>query len=181
MAWISSTINAWQGAGTPLRRDALTTAPLMVSTSEMCIRDRSSEVICLYSTQGYHAAEYYARPEIEPLVDFLLSKPMLRAGDAGCLGRLYQDLTHKDWFMTLLDLEDYIRVKERMLADYEDRTAWARRMLYNIANAGFFSSDRTIAEYNRDIWHLAVSYTHLIRPVLEENRGILGETAELSV
>ena len=115
---------------------------------------KSSEVIRLYSTRGYHAAEYYARPEIEPLVDFLLSKPMLRAGDAGCLGRLYQDLTHKDWFMTLLDLEDYIRVKEKMLADYEDRTAWARRMLYNIANAGFFSSDRTIAEYDRDIWHL---------------------------
>ena len=115
---------------------------------------KSDEVMRLYSEQAYHCADYYAKPQIEPLVDFLLSKPMLRAGDAECLGRLYQDLTHKDWFMTLLDLEDYIAVKERLFADYEDRRAWAGKMLANIAGAGFFSSDRTIAEYERDIWRL---------------------------
>ena len=115
---------------------------------------KSDEVMRLYSEQAYHCADYYAKPQIEPLVDFLLSKPMLRAGDAECLGRLYQDLTHKDWFMTLLDLEDYIAVKERLFADYENRRAWAGKMLANIAGAGFFSSDRTIAEYERDIWRL---------------------------
>ena len=68
------------------------------------------------------------------------------------LERLYKELLNKDWFMTLLDLEDYIAEKDRVLADYEDREKWKRMMLVNIAKAGFFSSDRTIAEYNRDIW-----------------------------
>ena len=71
-----------------------------------------------------------------------------------CLGRLYKELVSKDWFMTLLDIKDYIRVKEQALEDYEDQEAWAKKMLINTAKAGFFSSDRTIAEYNRDIWHL---------------------------
>ena len=115
---------------------------------------KSEEVIALYQSSGYCSAEYYQMPEIMPLVDFLLSKPMLKYGDAGCLGRLYQDLTHKDWFMTLLDLIDYIKVKEAMLQEYENRTQWAKKMLCNIAQAGFFSSDRTIAEYERDIWKL---------------------------
>ncbi|HIV87979.1 MAG TPA: glycogen/starch/alpha-glucan family phosphorylase [Candidatus Pygmaiobacter gallistercoris] len=114
----------------------------------------SEEVIRLYADGGYRAQDLYQKPEIEPLVDFLLAKPMLRQGDAEQLGRLYQDLTHKDWFMALLDLEDYIRVKEQMLDDYEDRNGWASKMLINIAQAGYFSSDRTIAEYNRDIWRL---------------------------
>ena len=70
------------------------------------------------------------------------------------LQRLYRELLNKDWFMTLLDLEDYIAVKDRVFADYEDREKWRRMMLVNIARAGFFSSDRTIAEYNRDIWKL---------------------------
>ena len=70
------------------------------------------------------------------------------------LERLYKELLNKDWFMTLLDLEDYIKVKDQMFADYEDRLKWKKMMLVNIAKAGFFSSDRTIAEYNRDIWHL---------------------------
>lgn len=115
---------------------------------------QSPEVIALYQSQGYCSSEYYNKPEIQPLVDFLLDKTMLNQGDAGCLGRLYQDLTHKDWFMALLDLEDYIRVKEQMFADYEDSMKWAKKMLYNIAQAGFFSSDRTIAQYEQDIWHL---------------------------
>ena len=67
---------------------------------------------------------------------------------------LHRELLNKDWFMTLLDLEDYIAVKDRVFADYEDREKWKRMMLVNIAKAGFFSSDRTIAEYNRDIWKL---------------------------
>lgn len=115
---------------------------------------KSPEVIGLYESRGYCSREYYQRPEIEPLVDFLLQKPMLAQGDAECLGRLYQDLTHKDWFMTLLDLEEYIEVKEKAFADYEKRTEWAKKMLHNIAQAGFFSSDRTIAQYEQDIWKL---------------------------
>ena len=79
---------------------------------------------------------------------------MLSIGKRENLERLYQELLNKDWFMTLLDLEDYIRTKERMLADYEDQEKWRRMMLVNIAKAGYFSSDRTIAEYNRDIWKL---------------------------
>lgn len=79
---------------------------------------------------------------------------MLRIGDVESLCRLYKELISKDWFMTLLDVKEYIAVKERMLADYEDEAAWSRKALVNIAKAGFFSSDRTIAEYNRDIWHL---------------------------
>ena len=70
------------------------------------------------------------------------------------LERLYKELLNKDWFMTLLDLEEYIQVKDQMLADYEDREKWMRMSLTNIAKAGFFSSDRTIAQYNEDIWHL---------------------------
>ena len=79
---------------------------------------------------------------------------MLAAGNEERLNRLHHELISKDWFMTLIDLEEYIQVKEKMLADYEDRTAWNKKALINIAKAGFFSSDRTIAEYNRDIWHL---------------------------
>ena len=114
----------------------------------------SDEVIRLYDEGSYDAAALADDPFIAPLVDFLLSKPMLRAGDAGNLGRLYQDLTHKDWFMALLDLQDYIRVKEQLFADYENRPLWAQKMLVNIAKSGFFSADRTILQYNRDIWHL---------------------------
>ncbi len=114
----------------------------------------SSEVMALYENHSYSACTHYKTPFAEPLVDFLLSKPMLEAGDAESLGRLYQDITHKDWFMALLDLEDYVQVKERMLADYEDRNAWAEKMLVNIAKAGFFSSDRTIRQYNQNIWKL---------------------------
>lgn len=70
------------------------------------------------------------------------------------LERLYKEFLNKDWFMTLLDLEDYIKVKDKAFEEYEDRGGWKKKMLVNIAKAGFFSSDRTIAEYNRDIWHL---------------------------
>ena len=85
-------------------------------------------------------------------MDFIVSDEALAVGSKENLERLYKELLNKDWFMTLLDLEDYIAEKDRVLADYEDREKWKRMMLVNIAKAGFFSSDRTIAEYNRDIW-----------------------------
>ena len=83
-----------------------------------------------------------------------MGKEALKVGHKKNLERLYKELLNKDWFMTLLDLEDYIAAKDKMFADYEDRQKWKKMMLVNIAKAGFFSSDRTIAEYNRDIWHL---------------------------
>ena len=115
----------------------------------------SDEVIQLYEQKSYDAGKLYdSDAEIEQLVDFIIDKKLLRIGDVLPLCRLYKEIVGKDWFMTLLDLKEYIRVKEQMLSDYEDRTAWARKMLYNIAGAGFFSSDRTIAQYNHDIWKL---------------------------
>ena len=99
--------------------------------------------------------EYYKKsPVIKEAVDFIVGKQALACGQKENLQRLYRELMEKDWFMTLLDLEDYIRVKDRAFADYENRAKWKRMMLVNIAKAGFFSSDRTIAEYNRDIWKL---------------------------
>lgn len=115
----------------------------------------SEEVIRLYEEHAYNAAALYDDDEeIARLVDFIISKEMIRLGDAECLCRLYKELVGKDWFMTLLDVKEYIQVKERMLADYENELEWSRKTLVNIAKAGFFSSDRTIAEYNQDIWHL---------------------------
>lgn len=114
----------------------------------------ADEVISLYQNGAYHSSDYWQKPELGRLVDFILSPELLALGDAGSLSRLYKDFIAKDYFMALLDLEEYIAVKERCLADYEDRAAWSRRMLVNIARSGFFSSDRTIVEYNRDIWHL---------------------------
>ncbi len=87
-------------------------------------------------------------------MDFIISPEFMRLGDPENLGRLYKDMTRKDWFMALLDVKDYIKAKETMLADYENRQAWAKKMLVNIAKAGFFSSDRAIAQYNEDVWHL---------------------------
>ena len=115
----------------------------------------SDEVIRLYDTSGYCSRKIYESDSlVEELVDFIISKKMILPGDPVNLGRLYKELVSKDWFMTLLDLREYIAVKEQMLADYEDERAWARKSLINIAKAGYFSSDRTIEEYNRDIWHL---------------------------
>lgn len=113
----------------------------------------SEEVIRLYETNGYHPAEYYDSDEkIEELVDFIISKELIRIGDPQNLCSLYKELVSKDWFMTLLDVKDYICTKERMLDDYENRINWAKKMLINTAMAGFFSSDRTIAEYENEIW-----------------------------
>ena len=87
-------------------------------------------------------------------MDFIVSEEMMKVGHREHLERLYHELLNKDWFMTLLDYEDYAAKKEEMYKDYEDRTAWAKKMLVNTAKAGFFSSDRTIAEYDKDIWKL---------------------------
>ncbi len=114
----------------------------------------SQEVIDLYQRNAYRSSDYWQRGDIGYLVDFLLSPELLAMGDPQCLARLYKDFIAKDYFMALLDLRDYINTKERCLSDYEDRTAWSKKMLVNIAQSGYFSSDRTIAEYNRDIWHL---------------------------
>ena len=115
---------------------------------------KSEEVIKLYETGEYNAAAIYENDVIEELVDFIISKELIRIGDPENLARLYKEIVGKDWFMALLDIKDYIRVKEQMLLDYEDERSWSKKMLVNIAKAGFFSSDRTIAEYNNDIWHL---------------------------
>ncbi|MCY7041761.1 glycogen/starch/alpha-glucan family phosphorylase [Streptococcus sanguinis] len=114
----------------------------------------SETVIDLYAKSAYKSSQYYAREAIKPLVDFIVSDEVLAVGKAERLERLYNELISKDWFMTLLDLEDYIQVKERMLADYEDRDAWMDKVIVNIAKAGFFSSDRTIAQYEEEVWHL---------------------------
>ena len=115
----------------------------------------SQEVIRLYDQHAYSAAALYdGDEEIARLVDFIVDRKMIRIGDVESLCRLYKEMVGKDWFMTLLDVKEYIQTKEAMLADYEDELAWSRKTLVNIAKAGFFSSDRTIAEYNRDIWHL---------------------------
>ncbi len=115
----------------------------------------SDSVIKHYENKDYIAKDYYKKsPVIKEAVDFIISRQVLKVGHKENLKRLHDELIKKDWFMTLLDLEEYIKVKDKMLEDYEDRDKWGRMMLVNIAKAGFFSSDRTIAEYNRDIWKL---------------------------
>ena len=115
----------------------------------------SETVIRHYEKADYVSMDYYKKSSvIKEAVDFIVSKEALAAGRKENLERLYQELLNKDWFMTLLDLEDYIKTKDKAFADYEDREGWKKKMLVNIARAGFFSSDRTIAEYNRDIWKL---------------------------
>ena len=113
-------------------------------------------VIKHYAKADYVSKEYYKNsPVIKEAVDFIMSRQALAVGKRTNLKRLHDELINKDWFMTLLDLEEYIEVKNRMIADYEDHDKWGRMMLTNIAKAGFFSSDRTIEEYNRDIWKLS--------------------------
>ena len=128
----------------------------LVGDDNIYIFGKDSEtVIRHYEKADYVSKDYYEKsPVIKEAVDFIVGKQALAAGRKENLTRLYNELLNKDWFMTLLDLEDYIENKDRMFADYEDRAKWKKMMLVNIAKAGFFSSDRTIAEYNRDIWHL---------------------------
>ncbi|EEW92488.1 glycogen/starch/alpha-glucan family phosphorylase [Granulicatella elegans] len=114
----------------------------------------SDTVIKHYENSDYHSHSYYEREAIRPLVDFIVSDALVSLGNRERLERLFNELINKDWFMTLLDLEDYIQTKERMLVDYHDRENWIAKVITNIAMAGFFSSDRTIEDYNRDIWKL---------------------------
>ena len=117
--------------------------------------DSSETVIERYKKANYCSKDYYdADPAIKEAVDFIISKKMLAVGDKENLERLYKELLTKDWFMTFPDFKSYCEAKEKAFADYEDRTSWARKMLVNISQAGYFSSDRTIGEYDRDIWKL---------------------------
>ncbi|NME84201.1 glycogen/starch/alpha-glucan phosphorylase [Clostridium sp. SM-530-WT-3G] len=116
--------------------------------------ESSEEVIKHYENADYVSKEYYEKENIKELVDFIISDEMIEVGDKENLTRLHDELINKDWFMTLLDIEDYIKTKDKMFKDYEDRETWNKKVLVNISKAGFFSSDRTIAQYNEDIWHL---------------------------
>ena len=117
--------------------------------------ESSDEIIKHYEKMDYNSrAIYEGDADIKKYVDFIVSEPMLKLGKEEHLRNFYNELLNKDWFMTLLDLKDYIKVKDQVFADYEDRSSWAKKMLANIGEAGFFSSDRTIAQYNKDIWHL---------------------------
>ena len=116
----------------------------------------SDEVIEHYAKGDYVAKDYYeTNPSIKAAIDFITSEEMLKVGQKEHLERLQKELIGKDWFMTLLDFDSYKETKEKALKAYADQKAWAQKMLVNIAKAGFFSSDRTIEEYNKEIWHLA--------------------------
>ena len=117
--------------------------------------DLSETVIERYKNHSYYARGYYENdPEIREAIDFIMSEQMLAVGSREHLERLKNELINKDWFMTLPDFQAYKAAKERAYRDYEDRMSWAKKMLVNISKAGYFSSDRTIEEYNRDIWKL---------------------------
>ena len=117
--------------------------------------EKSDTVIEHYAKADYVSKDFYNKSKvIKEAVDFIVSDEVIKRGNKKSLTRLYNELINKDWFMTLLDLEDYIKVKDKAFRDYEKRTEWKKKALVNIAKAGFFSSDRTIAEYNRDIWKL---------------------------
>ena len=117
--------------------------------------ESSDQVIEHYAKADYVSKDYIEKdPLIKQLVEFLVSDEMLEVGNKENLERLYNELVNKDWFMTLLDVKDYIRVKDIAMTDYADRKKWAKKMLINISKAGFFSSDRTIKQYNDDIWKI---------------------------
>ena len=114
----------------------------------------SESIIKLYETAGYVSKEYYENDkEIKRAVDFILNPAVVKLGNKTRLERLYNELLNKDWFMTLIDFNAYVEAKEQILADYEDQDSWNEKVVHNIAKAGFFSSDRTITQYNADIWH----------------------------
>ena len=128
----------------------------LVGSENIYIFGKSSdEVINLYNTNAYSSRKIYEEDSlVKELVNFIISPELIMAGDPENLGRLFKEIVNKDWFMTLLDIKEYIAVKDKMMGDYSDRMGWAKKMLVNTAKAGFFSSDRTIAEYNNDIWKL---------------------------
>ena len=117
--------------------------------------DSSEVVVERYAKGSYCAKDYYEKNEmIKEAVDFITSKEVLKVGDKVHLERLQKELIGKDWFMTFPDFDAYVETREKAYKDYEDRMLWAKKMLVNIAKAGYFSSDRTISDYNRDIWKL---------------------------
>ncbi|RDE87353.1 4-alpha-glucanotransferase [Aggregatibacter aphrophilus] len=114
----------------------------------------SESIIKLYETAGYVSKDYYKKDKhIKRAVDFILDSTLVKLGNKNRLKRLHDELLNKDWFMTLIDFDAYVTAKEQILADYEDQDSWNEKVIHNIAKAGFFSSDRTIAQYNTDIWH----------------------------
>ena len=117
--------------------------------------DDSETVVNRYKEESYAAADYYNEDEsLKKAVDFIIGEELTALGDKERLERLFNELTNKDWFMTFPDFSDYVATREQAYSDYENRIEWAEKMLVNIAMSGFFSSDRTIAEYNKDIWKL---------------------------
>ncbi len=117
--------------------------------------DKSETVVERYKNGSYKAVEYYEENEaIKKAVDFITGKELMETGCAECLERLSKELKGKDWFMTFPDFDEYVKTREKAYKDYENRLEWAEKMLVNVAMAGYFSSDRTIEEYNRDIWKL---------------------------
>ncbi len=137
----------------------------LVGNENIYIFGKDSEtVIRHYEKADYISRDYYKKsPVIKEAVDFIVSRKALKIGHKENLERLYKELLNKDWFMTLLDLEEYIKVKDQAFADYEDQGEWKQKMLVNIAEAGFFSSDRTIGEYNSDIWKLNLNETENVQ------------------
>ena len=117
--------------------------------------DSSDTVVERYAQGSYHAAKYYnENAAIKEAVDFITGEELKAIGDKDRLERLFNELVSKDWFMTFPDFDEYVKTREQAYADYENREEWVQKMLVNIAKAGYFSSDRTIEEYNRDIWKL---------------------------
>ena len=117
--------------------------------------ESSDDVIAHYKNSDYISKKYYeSDSEIKRAVDFIVSDEMMAVGNRENLERLYHEILNKDWFMTLLDFQSYVKAKEQAFKEYEDRRSWAEKMLMNISKAGYFSSDRTIAQYNEEIWKL---------------------------
>ena len=117
--------------------------------------ESSEEVIKHYEKADYSSFDLYKKDKhIKEMVDFIISDDLLTIGNKEELERLHKELITKDWFMTLLDINDYIEKKDTAFFDYEDRMTWAKKMLVNISKAGYFSADRTIEQYEKDIWHL---------------------------
>ncbi len=112
----------------------------------------SDEIIELYEKEGYVSKDYYKQEGIKEVVDFITSKELVKLGNIERLERLHNELINKDWFMTLIDFKEYYEVKEKMLSDYENKELWYKKVINNIAKAGFFSSDRTIRQYENEIW-----------------------------
>ena len=112
----------------------------------------SDEIIELYEKEGYVSKDYYKQEGIKEVVDFITSEELVKVGNSERLERLHNELINKDWFMTLIDFNEYYEVKEKMLSDYENKDLWYKKVINNIAKAGFFSSDRTISQYENEIW-----------------------------